>query len=212
MIDDSYSRDLDSAMMVRRDNVPGDDTPEGILTKMRGTRYESLIQEIEARADPATLELGFQLLTMGERTCRNVHLSLETITRQTHLDGKRHDVTLASSTSPGGVTFHCNPMPSAEAMAVLKTYCVKRKYQQRAAQWFGVSVDPAGGVQFGITLDYPWRASGEMDRLTADMKKPLSNVRSTLLQHSQQVRSQKLGRNDPCRCGSGLKYKKCCLN
>lgn len=23
---------------------------------------------------------------------------------------------------------------------------------------------------------------------------------------------QKLGRNDPCHCGSGLKYKKCCLN
>ena len=22
---------------------------------------------------------------------------------------------------------------------------------------------------------------------------------------------QKLGRNDPCPCGSGLKYKKCCL-
>jgi hypothetical protein len=21
----------------------------------------------------------------------------------------------------------------------------------------------------------------------------------------------KLGRNDPCHCGSGLKYKKCCL-
>jgi SWIM/SEC-C metal-binding protein len=22
----------------------------------------------------------------------------------------------------------------------------------------------------------------------------------------------KVGRNDPCRCGSGLKFKKCCLN
>ncbi|MBN9659570.1 MAG: SEC-C domain-containing protein [Acidobacteria bacterium] len=24
------------------------------------------------------------------------------------------------------------------------------------------------------------------------------------------VRSQKIGRNDPCPCGSGKKYKKCC--
>jgi len=24
--------------------------------------------------------------------------------------------------------------------------------------------------------------------------------------------SEKIGRNDPCPCGSGLKYKKCCLN
>lgn len=25
------------------------------------------------------------------------------------------------------------------------------------------------------------------------------------------VRDYKIGRNDPCPCGSGLKYKKCCL-
>ncbi|MBI9086513.1 MAG: SEC-C domain-containing protein [Desulfobacterales bacterium] len=25
------------------------------------------------------------------------------------------------------------------------------------------------------------------------------------------VRSRKIGRNDPCPCGSGKKYKKCCL-
>ena len=26
----------------------------------------------------------------------------------------------------------------------------------------------------------------------------------------QPVRVEKVGRNDPCPCGSGLKYKKCC--
>ena len=26
------------------------------------------------------------------------------------------------------------------------------------------------------------------------------------------VKDHKIGRNDPCLCGSGLKYKKCCLN
>lgn len=211
MLEDSVAQDLDTAMLVRRDNLPGDDTPEGILTKMRGTRYESLIKEIEVRAEPATLELGFHLLSMDEDACRNVHRVLETITRQTHHDGKRHDVTLASSAPPGGVTFHCNPTLSPEAISVLETYCVKRKYQQRAAQWFGISVDPAGQVQFGVTLDYPWEASVEMDRLTADMKPP-SNVRDTLLSYSREVKRLKLGRNDPCHCGSGLKYKKCCLH
>ncbi len=190
----------------------GDDTPAGILTKMRRTRYESLIKEIEARSDPATLELRFHLLSMDEDACRNVHRVLETITRQAQLDGKRHDITLASSAPPpGGVTFHCNPTLSPEAIAVLETYCAKRKYQQRAAQWFGVSVDPAGQVQFGCTLDFPWEASDEMDRLTANMKPP-SSVRTTLPQHSREVRRLMLGRNDPCHCGSGLKYKRYCLN
>ena len=210
MLEDSIARDLDTAMLVRRDNQPGDDTPVGILTKMRGTRYESLIEEIETRADPATLELGFHLLSMNEDSCRNVHRILEIITKKAQIDGKRHDVTLASSTPPCGVSFHCNPTPSAEAIAVLETHCAKRKYQQRAAQWFGVSVSPAGQVQFGVTLDFPWEASDEMRRLTADMKPP-SKVRDALPQYSREVSRLKLGRNDPCHCGSGLKYKKCCL-
>lgn len=30
------------------------------------------------------------------------------------------------------------------------------------------------------------------------------------LVHDKQVRSSKIGRNEPCPCGSGKKYKKCC--
>ncbi|MBN3756098.1 preprotein translocase [Paraburkholderia sp. Tr-20389] len=210
MLEDSIAQDLDAAMLVRRDNQPGDDTPEGILTKMRGTRYESLIKEIEVSENPATLELGFHLLSMDEDSCRNVHRILETITRQVRLDGKRHDITLASSTPPCGVSFHCNPTLSAEAIATLEAHCAKRKYQQRAAEWFGVSVSPGGQVQFGVTLDFPWEASDEMERLTAGMK-PASKVRDAFRKISREVSHQKLGRNDPCNCGSGLKYKKCCL-
>ncbi|PSJ45554.1 preprotein translocase [Zobellella endophytica] len=210
ILEDSVAQDLDAAMMVRRDNQPGDDTPVGILTKMRETRYESLIKEIEARADPGTLELGFHLLSMNEDSCRNVHRILETITKKALIDGKRHDVTIASNTPPCGVCFHCNPTSSPEAIAVLEAHCVKRKYQQRAAQWFGVSVSPAGQVQFGVTLDFPWEASDEMERFTADMK-PASKVNDALPQYLRKVGRIKLGRNDPCHCGSGLKYKRCCL-
>ncbi|HIZ71748.1 MAG TPA: SEC-C domain-containing protein [Candidatus Atopostipes pullistercoris] len=30
-------------------------------------------------------------------------------------------------------------------------------------------------------------------------------------QEQQSTRSKKIGRNDPCPCGSGKKYKKCCM-
>ncbi len=210
MLDDSLARDLDTAMLVRRDNLPGSDTPAGLLTKMRGTRYESLIKEIEDRADPATLELGFHLLSMAEESCRDVDTLLKTITRKTQVDGKRHDATLASSTDPSGISFHCNPKPSVEAVATLETHCAKRKYAQRAPQWFGVSVAPAGDVQFGVTLDFPWEASDEMERLTVGMKAPLL-VRDVLPRLARDARRMKLGRNDPCHCGSKIKYKKCCM-
>lgn len=210
VLEDSIAQDLDTAMLVRRDNQPGHDTPAGILTKMRGTHYESLIKEIEARADPATLKLGFHLLSMDEEECKNVHRALEAITRKARLQGKRQDVTLASSMPPVGVCFHCNPAPSPDAVTVLELHCAKRKYQQRAAQWFGVSVSLDGQVQFGVTLDFPWQPSEKMEELTAGMK-PAARVGDVLPQYVRQVSRMKLGRNDPCHCGSGLKYKKCCL-
>jgi len=30
--------------------------------------------------------------------------------------------------------------------------------------------------------------------------------------HTPRIKEYKIGRNDPCPCGSGLKYKNCCLN
>lgn len=210
MLDDSIAQDLDTAMLVRRENLHGNDTPEGILTRMRGTRYESLIKEIEDKADPATLELGFHLLSMDEYSCMNVHRAIENITRHTQFDGKRHDVTLASDTLYGGISLHCNTMLTNEAIVALEIHCAKRKYKQRAVQWFGISMSTAGQVQFGVTLDFPWKVSDEMERLTSEMKEA-SKVRDALNLYSRVVSRLKLGRNDPCNCGSGIKYKKCCL-
>jgi len=36
----------------------------------------------------------------------------------------------------------------------------------------------------------------------------VDTVKDALLE----TKVRKVGRNDPCPCGSGLKYKKCCLN
>ena len=45
-----------------------------------------------------------------------------------------------------------------------------------------------------------------------DKPEDISDV-ERLLNPPTPIRSkQKVGRNDPCPCGSGLKFKKCCLN
>jgi SEC-C motif len=209
MLDDSISVELETAMTVRRDGRPGERTPTGILTRMTGTLYERLISQIEQRGDPATLELGFDLLSMSENSCQNVHRALEIIAKKAQTDGKRHDVTLAGEGSSTGICLHCNPVPSQEAVAVLRMHCEKRKYAQRARSWFGVSISSAGDVQFGVTLDFPWSQSEEMDQLTRGMARGESVV-TGLARLARMTRPQKIGRNDSCPCGSGKKFKKCC--
>lgn len=207
MLDDTISVDLDTAMTVRREGIPGEQTPPGILTHLAGTLYERLVAQIEQQADPATLELGFELLCMSEDSCRNVHHGLAAITRHTQADGRLHDFTIGRT--DGGICFHCNPLPSEAAMRTLRVHCEKRKYKEGAGRWFGVSVDPNTGLQFGLALDFEWTQSQEMDNLTRGMKD--GRPTASLTQFAREAQKLKVGRNDPCPCGSGNKYKRCCL-
>lgn len=210
MLDDSIAADLDTAMTVRREGFPGQRVPPGILTKMKGTYYERLIEQIERRPDPAVLELGFTLLSMGEDSCNTVHQAIDGLTKMGKMDGKRHDFVLGMTEPGTGICFHCNPMPSEAAVRSLELHCAKRKYAQRTANWFGVSVGLQGEIQFGITLDFPWEQSPEMDELTKEMKQS-SSLGSAMKMVERALVPKRYGRNDQCPCGSGLKYKKCCL-
>lgn len=170
MLDDSIAAELDSAMTVRREGLPGKRVPEGILTKMKGTYYERLIQQIEHRPNPAILDLGFTLLAMDEDSCNTVHKVIEQLIHLVQVEGRRKAFVMGMTAVGRGVCFHCNPYPGEEAIRALELHCSKRKYVHQATSWFGVSVGLKGEIQFGITLDFPWERSPEMDELTKDMR------------------------------------------
>lgn len=210
MLHDDIASELDAAMIVRREGLPGAGTPPGILTKMRGTLYENLISQIERRPEPAILSLGFRLLALNDESCRNVHEALNYVMTRTKADHANHNVTLGITENSTGICFHCNFKPSLEAVQLLDSHCHKRKYSFKAQKWYGVSVNHNGDLQFGVTLDFPWAPSKEMDVLVKDMK-PASNISQAKKTFERNIRPPRLGRNDPCSCGSGKKFKKCCM-
>lgn len=148
MFDDSCAQDLDMAMMVRRDNLPGKDTPEGVLTKMRGTYYERLIKEIERNPDSLRLELGLLLLSINEDSCKEIHYGIEAIIGSTQSDSKLHDFTIGFEKPKCGITFHCNLELTDESVDILRAHCYAKKYKQCAEQWFGVAINTFGKIQF----------------------------------------------------------------
>lgn len=209
LLGDDISADLDLAMMVRREGVPGDRTPDGILTRFAGTAFERLIQQIEQRGDPATIDLGFLLLTLGEDTCRQLVHGIQELTRRVITDGKPHDLAISISEAEQGICVHCNPGPLDQAAVRLEGHCHKRKYALKARKWFGLCLDTDESIRLGLALDYRWQPSDEMDRLTQAMR--IHTGRGTNGPVQKWSRA-KIGRNDPCPCGSGLKYKKCHLD
>ncbi len=210
MMSDDISTDLDLAMLVRRDGIPGKRTPDGILNRFAATTLGRFVKQIEASPEPATIELGFMLLTLGEKTVEQVSKGIDELSKRARADGKNHDLTIGLGRGGTGLTIHCNNDPTQIAGPRLEAHCKMRKYTEQAKSWFGVCVLPSDtSSRFGVNLNFNWERSDEMDALTQTMAKP--GKLPDLLRGSV-VKKRKIGRNESCPCGSGKKYKMCCLN
>jgi len=193
---DDISCDLDAAMTVRRDGIPGKRTPEGILTRLAGLTIEGILKQIEANPEPDTLDFAFTILSCDEETVKKLSDGIDEAGERFKNDGRGHNFAMSLRSAPvTGVIVHCNRDTVEEAWRDLQSHCKRRKYLHRADKWYGISVDPSSKkLRFGIGLEFPWKHDATMEQHTSAL---------------QNEKVPKVGRNDPCPCGSGKKYKKC---
>jgi SEC-C motif len=206
-LEDDISVDLDVAMSVRRDNIPGKRTPDGILTRIAHTALGSILKQIEARPDPGTIGFGFMLLTLSEHAITEISKAIELVAGRAREDGANHDVSVPLDEADAGLTVHCNNESISSAGRRLEGHCRIRKYACKATNWYGICIQPNGmSLRFGLSLNYGWRQDADMDAMASRLRKP-----SSIANFAKSRSRKKIGRNDPCPCGSGKKYKKCCL-
>jgi hypothetical protein len=207
-LEDDVGASLELSMLVRRENVSGQWTPPGILTRMEGHRLGKVIREIERQPNPAMFALGFLILCMGEETFVSISAAVDELMRRASTDCKRHDVSVQLAGGQAGLTIHVNLDSQEEAEQRLSAHCAARKYAQRAESWFGLILDAhTGGIRFGLQVSGPWVHDLKMDELIKGMAKATPVKRLRL---PQLTIRKKVGRNDPCPCGSGKKSKRCC--
>jgi hypothetical protein len=205
-LEDDISADLDVAMTVRRDNVPGKRTPDGILTRVASTVLGGILKQIEARPDPGTIDFGFMLLTLSEHAITKISKAIDFVLERARRDGENHDVTIPLDETDGGFTVHCNNESISLAGPRLEGHCAIKKYASKATNWYGLCVRPSDtSLRFGISLNYKWETDAQMDAAASRLQKPDSFADAI------RPEGRKVGRNEPCPCGSGLKFKKCCL-
>ena len=204
--DEGLSVDLDLAMIVRRAGVPGPRTPDGILTRLQNTPLGRIIDEIAAKPDPKKIDLGLQILAMGQDSTETINEGIEYIRAQSTQDGDNHDFTASFGESSSGLTIHCNARPNQEAAEKLYGHCALRKYSQKALSWFGLVLSPSdGSMRIGLKLEGDWTHDPLMEEAVRRMPVGIPHEKI-----KRALKPEKIGRNDPCPCGSGRKYKKCC--
>ena len=214
ILEDDICVDLDLAMLARRDNLKSLDTPEGILTKYKGTIFDQIVGDINQLEHPEIIDFGFMLLALSEDGIKLINNGIYNLIKLGKKDGRHHDLTLAMSEVGGsGLTVHCNDDHESISLPRLESHCEGRKYTQKANSWFGICIGQVvPRLRFGINKEYAWVQSHEMDKLVQDLPKPLNlKEKNTIDLISTTRQTKKIGRNEKCLCGSGKKYKKCCL-
>lgn len=204
---DDISADLNIAMMVRREGAPGPRTPDGILTRVKSTRVGEIVRAIESSPSPGTISLGFALLMLSENAVVKLSDAIDRIARLSATDNCHHDMTMPMGETGEGLTVHCNTYPVPVAGPKLESHCLLRKYKAKAGRWYGICIAPDASLRFGVSFDSPWERDPKMDEAISAYPRHGSFVDMS----APDGKKPKIGRNDPCPCGSGRKFKKCCL-
>jgi hypothetical protein len=158
-----------------------------------------------------TIDFGFQLLKLSSETAHKLSSMIDAAISLAAKDGKPHDATIALGEADAGITVHCNNLPDNEAAPKLHRHCEIRKYSQRAKTWFGLLLRSDGAIRLGLMADFAWEADAEMDKIVAAAPKGLPLAVPEPVAKRGRRPNGKVGKKDPCPCGSGLKFKDCCL-
>lgn len=104
---------------------------------------------------------------------------------------------IISSDKPTGVREGCLSFPK-KAVTTVRFNEVKVRYQELIDGKLEERIVMADGLEAAIFQH-------EIDHMDG---KTIYDRRLKI----EPVRSNKVGRNEPCTCGSGIKYKKCCID
>lgn len=208
-IHEDICADLDVAFLSRRDGIPGEAFPKGLLKKYKGTIVGGILNSIEHVEHHGTIELGFFLMKLSGATIDQIEKGVSYVARLARQDKRHHDFVVAIDEGNSGITFHLNDFNDDDGLEKLRAFCELRKYAQKANRWYGISINPSNmRLRFGVGLEYKWERDPSMEKASSLL--PAGKDPWVL---SKELRSkEKVGRNDPCPCGSGVKYKRCCLN
>ena len=206
---DDFTSSLDIAMLARRLGAPGERTPKGILTRFEGTPIGRLISEFEASAIPELVGLGMLFLQFSSDTATHINKGIHRLLNSAAKDGRHHDFSLPSASDKSGFTIHINSLPEESAKERLLTHCGLKKYDTKSDVWYGLLLAPGtGDIRGAVAIEEKWKRDPRMEKaISALPKKPMVPVKML----SRGKLHSKVGRNELCPCGSGKKYKRCCL-
>lgn len=154
MIDSSCSAEVDAAFMTRRMGGKGIDTPTGILTRFANTEVGIILESLKTCNNSDCISLGIELFGWNKEAVNKLSEHISKIKSSQTQQGY---CTILRELGHG-LTYQCNELPPHAREIMLENHCKKRKHENRADIWFGISANPKKDEPFEIikVLNHRW--------------------------------------------------------
>lgn len=204
-IDTSFAQLIDRNYYPLKAGLEVSDDGDVIKKRWQSKDFDQLCNELKILDQAKITDIIFHLLDLSGEARKNLVYFIIKAKQQTLNDGKDHNFSLPpdDSYSPAvGVTyFSLNSDNNEELRIKLLTLCQLRKYKSRGDVWIGFGSLRSSQAMIDVVFfnEQKWKYNEELEES------------SRIMPGGRQVRiGKKIGRNEKCPCGSGLKYKKCC--
>lgn len=209
MIDSSLGGDIDRDYYPLKMGLKVSDKNNKIKRRWKSIGFEELCMCITQAGFPSVTDIVFSLYDWDGKTREDIVKHIRDCKHESQKDGKQHDRTLVSGIYNGhrsGLTYHSFGFDDIGYQKDKWLYhCRARKYQSKSDSWIGLASIPESKQMVDLVVydDQLWKYDKEEEQFTKDF------LPSTP-KHIKNKYGVQPQRNEPCPCGSGRKYKKCC--
>lgn len=202
-LDESFAQLVDANFPVMRGYHPKTSAVEKLHHKWKNQKFDQLILQVKATKQSGFTDAIFFLYDLAGKGADDLIKMINQTKEKTMKDGQLHDFSMIFEKGRSGVTFLCLPGSQEEMGRRLMNLAIARKYKTKADVWLGLGV--ISGSPYIVDAvafnKQPWvedKELGEFMKVALKQGKPMN------------LEGKKVGRNEPCYCGSGKKFKKCC--
>lgn len=201
VVDQSFAQLIDANFQVFRGSVPKTKAADKLYAEWKNKEFAKLIEQVKAIGDPDATDAIFLLYDLAGEGADKLVRNIKIVKSKTEKDHHCHDARMMFDGNEIGVTILCEDSPNNLHKKILSLLTLN-KYRFRTPRWLAVGcVAGSPNLVDAIAFDDgPWKEDPVLKRIAEQVA-----GHGTALDSS----GRKIGRNDPCPCGSGKKWKKC---
>jgi hypothetical protein len=173
--------------------------PSRISQKWKNENFSKISSEIKALDIPFLTDAIFFLYSLSSDLANKLIDCIQSARSKCRFDHQPHNFSLLTK-SGCGLTYVVVDR-SKDLQKYIVDHSTARKYLKKSDLWLGLGsyFDSNNFVDSIVFLNEPWVQDSRLETFSKE-----------LIPFTGQITKSKIGRNDPCYCGSGKKYKKCC--